>query len=365
MIWLAAVVGVPVLFLVGQAVWLSAVLASGDRATRGLGYYGRSPADREAYRAKLRRQARLLSPILGIVARTSKLTLEQASFRAEGIAGPRGTCTEESFSAGAAYAPAAEDVLVVTQMKCGTTWMQHLVYEVLMRGAGDLVDTGTALYAVSPWLESVKSVSMSEAPLIGAERPSRVVKTHFPAAVCPRSDAARYVYVARHPVSCFASCADFIAENAGRMAPEIDVVERWFCSDEMWWGPWTTHVEGWWNAAREYDNVLFVHFEEMKRDLRAVARRVAGFLGVSPLAGDELAEVVRKCGFDYMSGNARTFEMHPPHLLAIDADLFVKGTADRHLDVPDEVRARVAAWCAAEMTDAAFPLAERYPDVAG
>jgi hypothetical protein len=362
-IWIGVVVGVPLVFLLAQAVWLSVVLASGDQATRGLGYFGRSPADREAYRAKLRRQARLLSPILGIVGRTSKFSFEQASFRAEGLAGPKGTCTEESFSAGAAYRPAAEDVFVVTQMKCGTTWMQHVVYEALMRGRGDLVETGTALYAVSPWLESVKSVPLADAPLVGAERPSRIIKTHFPASVCPTSDSARYVYVARHPVSCFASCADFIAENAGRLAPAIELVERWFCSDDMWWGPWTAHIEGWWKASRERENTLFVHFEEMKADLSTVIRRVADFLGLSLLSEDELTQIAHKCGFDYMSGNARTFEMHPPHLLAIDADLFVKGTADRHLDVPEDVRTRVAAWSATEMADAAYPLGERYPDV--
>jgi len=362
--WIAIIIGAPIAFLLIQAIWLSVVLASGDQATRGLGYYGRPPAERDAFRDGLRRQARLLAPILGLIGRVSKFSFEQASFRARGIAGPKGTCTEESFEAGAAYAPTDDDVFVVTQMKCGTTWMQHVVYETLMRGRGDLVETGAALYAVSPWLEAVKSVPIDEAPPVGAERPSRIIKTHFPADVCPMSERARYVYVARHPVSCFASCADFIAENAGRLAPPIELVEAWFCSDDMWWGPWTSHVEGWWRASRERENVLFVHFEEMKADLPAVIRRVADFLGIAPLSADELGEVVRKCGFDYMRDHAGAFEMHPPHLLAIDAALFVKGTADRHLDVPADVRSRVSAWCAAQMADSSYPLAERYPDVA-
>lgn len=39
-------------------------------------------------------------------------------------------------------------------MKCGTTWMQHIVYEVVGRGRGDLVATGTTLYSQSCWLEA-------------------------------------------------------------------------------------------------------------------------------------------------------------------------------------------------------------------
>ena len=95
----------------------------------------------------------LLSPILRLLG-LSKFKFENGSFTHDGVAGPKGTCSAASFARGVGYEPRAEDVFVVTQMKCGTTWMQHLVYEVLCRGQGDLVDTGTALYAVSAWLES-------------------------------------------------------------------------------------------------------------------------------------------------------------------------------------------------------------------
>ncbi|MDH3733710.1 MAG: sulfotransferase domain-containing protein [Gemmatimonadota bacterium] len=363
MIWVALVGGAVVVFLVGQIIALGIVLSSGDEATRGLGYYGRSPAGREAFRAKLRRHSRLLSPILWIFGRFSSFTFEKASFRHSGLTGPRGTCTEESFAAGMAYSPAVEDVFVVTQMKSGTTWMQHLVYEILMRGRGDLVDSGATLYAVSAWLEAVKSVSVADAPLVGEERPTRLIKTHLPASACPISDHAKYIYVARHPVSCFASCADFIRENAGRLAPPLDATERWFCSPDMWWGEWPEHVEGWWTAASDRENVLFVHFEEMKRDLPDVTRRVTEFLGLEARSDPGIDEIVRKCGFDYMKRNAGTFEMHPPHLLSTDARLFAKGTTLRHQDVPQETRERVSRWCVSRLEQADYPLSRFYPDL--
>ncbi|MDX1396827.1 MAG: sulfotransferase domain-containing protein [Gemmatimonadota bacterium] len=364
MSWLWWTLGGVLTFLVTQVVYLGVVLAATDQATNGLGYFGLSPAEREAFRDRLRRHARLLSPILALMSRFSGFTFEKAGFRQDGLPGPRGTCTPESFEAGRAYRPRPEDVFVVTQMKCGTTWMQQLVHQIVTRGRGDLVEEGTTLYAVAPWLEAVKSVSVENAPLLGDDRPSRIIKTHFPAPACPRSDDATYIYVARHPASCFASCADFIAQNTGRLAPPLESVETWFCSEDMWWGPWTDHVAGWWEEAAARENVLFVHFEDMVADFPTVVREVARLLGVDPLHDDEVAEIVRKCSFDYMSGHAGTFEMHPPHLLATDAELFRKGTADRHRDVPDETRRRVAAWCAREMAGRSYPLAERYPDVA-
>lgn len=363
--WIGLGIGFVVLILVGQMIYLSVVLSWEDQQTRGLGYYGLAPAEREAFKRRLRLHARLLHPVLLLIGRTSKFTFEKASFRHRGIAGPRGTCGEDSFARADGYEAKPQDVFVVTQMKCGTTWMQHVVYEVLNRGGGDIVDSGRTLYAISPWIEARKSVPVEEAPLVGTERPSRIIKTHLPVQLCPWSPDSKYIYVARHPVSCFASCVDFVATNIGTLAPELPVVESWFRSpDLMWWGTWTDHVKGWWARSREADNVLFVHFEDMKSDLAGVVREVAAFLGVAPLTDAEMAQVVEKCGFAYMQRHKDAFEMNPPHILQTDAELFVRGTADRHRDVPVEVRQSLGEWVAAEMRESDYPLAIRYPDVA-
>jgi hypothetical protein len=358
--WIAVVLGPLIVLLVGQVIYLSAVLAWENERTRGLGYYGLPPAGRDRFKTQLRRHARLLYPILRLIGRFSSFTFDKASFRFQDVAGPRGTCTEDSFARGHAYRPRPEDVFVVTQMKCGTTWMQHVVYEVLHRGNGSLVDSGSTLYAVAPWLESIKSVSIDEAPLIGQERPSRVIKTHFPVSLCPYDPNARYIYVARHPASCFASCVDFVATNIGAMAPPRPVVEAWFCSDAMWWGAWPDHVLGWYERAQASDNVLFVHFEAMRKDLPAVIRNVADFLDMQPLSDTEVERITHKCSFSYMQENRDTFEMNPPHLLQTDAELFVRGTADRHEDVPADMRERIVGWCRERMRAGGLALDRLY-----
>src|SRR5262245_64544046 len=104
-----------------------------------------------------------------------------------------------------------------------------------MRGRGDLADTGRTMYSVSPWLEAQKSVAVDAAPLHGTDKPRRIIKTHLPARLCPFREEARYIYVARHPVSCFASCVDFIATNVGAFAPPLSVIEEWYCSEQAMW----------------------------------------------------------------------------------------------------------------------------------
>ncbi|HBG51064.1 MAG TPA: hypothetical protein DDW89_04535, partial [Gammaproteobacteria bacterium] len=59
--------------------------------------------------------------------------------------------SKKSYAGTLHYQPEAADIFIATQMKCGTTWMQQIVFEILHGGAGDLSDAGYRhMYAVSP-----------------------------------------------------------------------------------------------------------------------------------------------------------------------------------------------------------------------
>ena len=361
LIWIVA--GAVVLYLV-MGIYLATVLKWEDDQTVGVNYYGRPLAERERFKRTLARHASLLAPMLWLNGRMTTLDFKRARIQYKGVSGPAGSCSVESFRRAESYQPRPEDVFVVTQMKCGTTWMQQVIYEILHRGRGQLVDSGAAMYAVSPWLEGRKSVKVEDAPVVGTTRPSRIIKTHLPVALCPYDPAARFIYVARHPGSCFASCVDFVQTNVGAMAPDMQAFEEWFCSkDLMWWGTWTDHVLGWWRWSTEQENVLFIYFEDMKKDLPGIVQVVAGFLGVT-LTDEEIASVAEKSSFRYMQEHQTSFEMQPPHILQSRARLFVSGSADRHKDVPNELRLRISSWAARELSGTGFPLAQKYPDVA-
>jgi len=364
-VWsIAAFAGILLVLFIAMAVYLAAVLNWQEEQTVGLNYYGLPQTQRTRFRERLKFHAGLLRPMLWLSTR-KKIDFKGGRIQHKGVSAPSDSCKLEGFQAAEAYIPQPEDVFVVTQMKCGTTWMQHVVFQILHRGQGDLVETGREMYAISPWIEGRKSVPIKQSKPVGKERPSRIIKTHLPAQLCPFNTSARYIYVARHPISCFASCIDFVVTNIGRMAPDIATFENWYTSPElMWWGTWADHVKGWWDRAQKNPgNVLFVYFEDMKKDLAPIVSRVASFLGVAPLNEQELANVVHKCGFAYMQEHQDNFEMHPPHILQTNAELFVSGSADRHKDVPASVRASIARWAVREMQGSTFPLAVRYPDV--
>lgn len=352
-----------VAFWMAQVVYLVLLCQWADRVTNGLSYFGRSLADRRRLKTRMARLTALSKPILWLLSRANHADLVRASISYKGVTGPRDSCGEEDYKAAASYRPGREDVFIATQMKCGTTWMQHLVYQILTRGTGDLVESGRALYAVSPWIESRKSVPMEDAPMIG-QPPRRVIKTHLPTQLCPYDDSAHYIYVVRHPVSCFASAVDFILMNLGSFDVPLESLESWFCSSQMWWGTWPDHVSGWWRWSQEKSNVLFVRFEDMKADFGAVAKQVAEFLGVPDLDEAELEKIAYKCSFDYMQQNFEAFEMTVPTVLESNASPFVSGKLDRHRGVPTETRKNLLNWARESMDRKGVPLARLYPETA-
>jgi hypothetical protein len=362
---LALAVGLGIAFLAANFAYLIWYLQWESRQTRGMAYYGRPLAGRRALKRAIRRYSAPAKPFVRVLAALGRARATMPSFMYEGVSGPTRVSSPEVFARARHYTPRPEDVFVATQMRCGTTWMQQVVYEIIMRGRGDLTDAGSGhLYAVSPWIDAIDSVAIEHAPLVG-DPPTRIIKTHLPASLCPYSREAKYIYVARHPVSCFASIVDYTRTMAGPLAPPIDALAEWFCSDRMYWESWPKHLRGWWDWADARDNVLFVHYEEMKRDFPAVRDRVASFLGCA-LTPEERRRVDERCSFSFMRDNEEWFEMAPPTMFSVVAGRFMaSGKETRHQDVTPEVRDRILEYCRTALADSSYPVSRFYPALAG
>lgn len=64
-------------------------------------------------------------------------------------------------------------------------------------------------------------------------------------------------------------------------------------------GNWFDYELGWWNACNSNPNVLFITYEDLKKDTFNGIKGLADFLGKS-YSDDFLREVVEKCSFDVM-----------------------------------------------------------------
>jgi hypothetical protein len=330
-----------------------------------MNYYGKPLAERRAFRRKIKTHAIFLKPVIFLEAKLRRLKENQdiASIEYKRVYGPSYSCSQKSFQKASEYQPTEQDIFVVTQMRCGTTWMQQIIYQILTKGDGGFNDNGHFhLYAVSPWIEALDSVSIEHAPFIGSSS-KRIIKTHMPTTLCPYSEDAKYVYVARHPVSCFGSIVDYFHLTAGPFAPPDSKVADWFCGNRMWWLSWPEHVAGWWEWSQSKPNILFLHFEEMKKDLRRTIQGVAEFLGEA-LGEEEIQKILYKSSFQYMKKNEEYFEMVPPNLFSVYGSYFKSGRVDRHKDVSEENRQKILNFCKQGLTNSSYPFEKFYPDIA-
>jgi len=346
------------LYAIGFMIWV-------EIQTRGDGYFARPLAERQAFVKMLQKHAVFMRPPLEFLSRVFRLP-KIPVMRYQGVTGPLMMCSKKSYAATLNYMPGSEDIFIATQMKCGTTWMQQIVFEILHGGEGDLSDDGYRhMYALSPWIETspTSSVPMERAPLVGPKK-NRIIKTHMPAQLIPDNDGAKYIYVTRHPVSCFASCVDFINLLGGPMIPDRKHLLDWYCSEDMWWMSWPDHVESWWKRSQQHDNVLFVHYEELKQDLPGMITKIAEFLN-TPLSDDEHKKVVHKAGFEYMKEHEYYFEMFAPNVFSVSNDIrfMQSGALNRHEDTDAIERERINEFCRERLANASYPLAAYYPDV--
>ena len=352
-----------VLLIIADLLYFAWYLRWEWRHISGMAYYGRSLPERRALKKRIRRYSSLAAPIVKLLASSTKQQATLPTFEYQGVYGPKKVSSPEVFERAAAYQPQTEDVFVVTQMRCGTTWMQQMVYEIVNRGQGDLSDSGHGhLYATCPWIDAVNSVALEAAPLVGAP-PRRIIKTHLPTQLCPYNEHAKYIYVTRHPVSCFASIVDFNRNMLGPFMPNMDKMVEWFCSDRMFWLPWPKHVAGWWQWAQSRDNVLFVHFEDMKTDFVERLDQVARFLGYQ-LTADEKQRVIYKCSFQYMKDNEELFDMAPPNIFSVLGGRFMQsGKDNRYEDVAPAIRQRIHEYCRHTLQGSDYPVQRFYPDL--
>jgi hypothetical protein len=353
------------LLVITALAYLFAYFRWQTKRTAGDSYFSQPYAERLALQNTMSWHGKLLLPLVGILLKLLRRPDKVSGFTYQGVAGPPVTCSKDSFQSAQQYPASTDDIFVVSQMKSGTTWLQQITYEILMDGRGNLGDDGHRhMYALSPWIEAHDSVNMENAPLIGTPQ-RRLIKTHMPAQLCPFSEDSKYLYIARHPVNCFASCVDFFQHLVGPAAPSVEALADWFCSDNMYWTAWPDHIANWWDLAQEHDNVLFLHFEALQANPREEISRVMLLLDKQPTT-EQLSLLQKKSSFDYMQRHEHQFEMSPPNLFSVASDgaFLRQGGARQKEAMPTEINQRIVEFCRDRLRGRRYPAASFYPDLA-
>ena len=197
----------------------------------------------------------------------------------------------------------SDDIWVVTYPRSGTTWTQQIVRSILDKG-----DEDQRIDQAVPYLEATNSkVIPYDVDFSTIERP-RAIKSHMPynSMPCgtPKDTPGKYIYVARNPKDTAVSF--FYHYFSFKAAENIDwpTFASWFLSGQLYNGSHLDHVLGWWEH-RDDDNVLFLKYEDMKKDIRSAIVGIASFIG-KDLSEEEVDTVIKKSSFSSMKNNPTT-----------------------------------------------------------
>ena len=209
-----------------------------------------------------------------------------------------------------------DDIVISTYGKAGTTWTQQIVGQLIFNGAEDV-----PVSELSPWLDLRVPPPEIKLPLMEAQTHRRFMKTHLPVDALVYSPQAKYIYIGRdgrdvlwsmyhHHANANDAFYDalnetpgLVGEKLGRVTTDVKTYfNTWIEKDGYpFWSFWE-NVSGWW-AIRHLPNILFVHFDNLKRDMPGEIRRIAAFLDI-PIDETRWPAILEHCSFDYMKKNA-------------------------------------------------------------
>ncbi|XP_058029337.1 amine sulfotransferase-like [Ahaetulla prasina] len=195
-----------------------------------------------------------------------------------------------------------DDTFIITYPKSGTVWTQNIVSLILYEGHRDGTEN-ISLIDRAPWLEyNIYHVDLPS-------RPSpRVISSHLPYYLVPkglRNKRAKIIYVFRNPKDVLVSSYHFYKIlTIMETSKEFDVYFKKFLAGKVPSSLWLDHIEGWYTHKGDF-NILFLSYEEMKKDLRSSLLKICNFLG-RKLTEKEVDVVVDKATFDSMKADSRT-----------------------------------------------------------
>ncbi|CAF4938640.1 unnamed protein product [Pieris macdunnoughi] len=279
------------------------------------------------------------------------------------------------------------DVFVNTYARSGTTWTQELVWLV-----ANNLDYDTAksilLWQRFPFLEfssmfhsemiqyyleynkgdekKQKEIKMITTHIVDqlAMAPSpRFIKSHLPLSLLsPNLLDAKVVYVARDPRDVIVSFY-LLSRSMTFLGWTGDFKSFWdlLINDLLYWTPFFEHLKEAWEK-RHHPNLLFMFYEELKKDLPAMINRVSDFMG-KKYSEDEVATLCEHL-------HIKNFKKNPSINIEIfkelginkpDSDFIREGKTDGWRDYFDEeMIARTDKWMEENLrdTDLRFPSAE-------
>lgn len=233
----------------------------------------------------------------------------------------RSRCFDSTRWAG--FEVRADDIVIATYPKCGTTWTQRIVGMLVFGSAEPF-----GIPDVSPWPDFRATPFEMTVEVAQNQQHRRFLKSHVSYDSLPIYEGVKFIHVARDgrdsAMSFHNHKLNYAEETLARMdeisladpkfgtpLPRVEAdpakhFHDWVAGSEDHLGDESGgffHMENSYWAERDNPNVLLVHYADMKKDLGGEMRRIAKFLDIEI---DEALwpSLIEAASFDSMKNNA-------------------------------------------------------------
>ncbi|KAK6921043.1 Sulfotransferase domain [Dillenia turbinata] len=228
-------------------------------------------------------------------------------------------------------------IFLASSLKSGTTWLKVIMFSTMNRSKFEFAThplLTTGLHDCNPYLDTYiwdHDVEALPSP--------RLFASHSAYPLLPKSVResvdCKVVYICRNPKDVFVSHYLFAMKLRPPMLPPISMEEAFdlFCRGVCEYGPYFEHVLGYWKASLESPGkILFLKYEEMRKEPVRYVKQLAEFLG-EPFSAEEekegvIEEIVKLCSFEKLTSlevNKTGKVAFVPEMLISNDNFFRKG----------------------------------------
>ncbi|KAM6559709.1 cytosolic sulfotransferase 15-like [Cannabis sativa] len=204
-----------------------------------------------------------------------------------------------------------DDIVLASCPKSGTTWLKSLVFAIVKRNSiknDSHLFTSSNPHDLIPFDMNEKFMSIIE------NMKPRLMATHIPYPSLPISiinySNSKIVYICRNPLDLFVSDWYFnhkvlFGDDLGHEPSHLEEYFDMFCKGIHVFGPFWDHILGYWKASLEIPHkILFLKYEDLKKDNIFFIRKIADFLGF-PFSVEEEnqrvpQEIEKWCSFEHL-----------------------------------------------------------------
>ncbi|XP_075162306.1 sulfotransferase 1B1-like isoform X2 [Haematobia irritans] len=251
------------------------------------------------------------------------------------------------------YPVRPDDIFIVTYMKSGTTWMQETVW-LLMNNLDFEKSKQIPLLERSPFLDKqgirpIYANAIEQSKLLASPR---VLQSHLSPNLLPCQIwefKTKIIYVARNCKDVIVSSYHF-SKNIGHWCG--DNLEEYvddFINNKVIYGHFWTRVMEFWKM-RDEPNILFVTYEEMKRNLKGVISRLCEFLERPQLCCEDMEKLLKHLSFESMRENdqvnfTNSAKEEDPNSVTTEFQLMRRGIIGSFKDeITPELQAKIDNW---------------------